>query len=201
MGRGENIVLTGFSGTGKSQVGRQVALMLGWRFVDTDEEIVGQAGKPVHRIFREEGEATFRTLESQVLREVLAGERQVVSTGGGAIVDPANLRLVLRRGLLVCLEARPETICQRLQENTGDAESDVRPLLAGSNSLKRIRTLKAARQPFYARARWTIHTDDLTIEEVARETVRAWQLLQGRGQRSDPDLAAVVHHSAGSYPV
>src|SRR3972149_1442556 len=115
----ENIVITGFSGTGKSQVGEAVARLLGWEFLDTDREIVRRVGKPIARIFEEEGEESFRRLEREVVQEACAGQRRVIATGGGAIMDPAN-RQAMQKGFLVCLEARPETIYQRLhlqQEN------------------------------------------------------------------------------------
>ena len=79
-----NIFLTGFSGTGKSQVGRIVARLLGWSFLDTDEEIAKRTGKTVEAIFRDEGEKAFREIERIVVSESCLRERQVISTGGGA---------------------------------------------------------------------------------------------------------------------
>ena len=86
MGEGtaRNIILTGFSYTGKTKVGQEVARRLGWGFVDIDEEIVGQSGKPIAEIFAQDGESRFRELEREVLERACQGKEMVVSTGGGA---------------------------------------------------------------------------------------------------------------------
>ena len=199
----DNIFLIGFSGTGKSRVARRVARLLGWEAFDMDADIVRRAGKPIHRIFAEEGEAAFRKLESQLVREVCGKERQVVSTGGGAFVSADNRRLMLQSGLVVCLEAQPETALRRLQECADEDDGTaIRPMLGGEKPLERVRSLKAERQPAYDQAHWTVHTDLLSESEVAREVVKAWHTLGHRlSTARDPDLAAVVTHSSGSYPV
>ena len=204
-----NILLTGFSGTGKSRVGQAVARALGWRSVDTDDRIARDAGKPIAAIFQDDGEPAFRERERALLREAADGQRQVVATGGGAFVDSDNAGLMLQSGVVVCLEARPETILQRLQSEAGGSSSPaVRPLLEGPDPLERIRALKAERQAAYARTHWTVHTDGLSIEQVAREVVRGWRIVSGQGGddtqdafSGDPDLAATVEASSGSYPV
>jgi 3-dehydroquinate synthase len=174
-----NLVVTGFSGTGKSLVGKEVARRLNWDFLDTDDDIVKQAGKPIAQIFRHDGEGKFRELERETIREACQQRQTVIAIGGGAIVDPQNYELLARTGLIVCLEARPETIHERLfHEAACSPETEVRPLLATDNPLERIRQLKASRQPHYAKADWTIHTDGLSISEVAEEVVRAWRLLR-----------------------
>jgi 3-dehydroquinate synthase len=174
-----NLVITGFSGTGKSLVGKEVARRLNWDFLDTDDDIVKQAGKPIAQIFRHDGEGKFRELERETIREACQQRQTVIAIGGGAIVDPQNYELLARTGLIVCLEARPETIHERLfHEAACSPETEVRPLLATDNPLERIRQLKASRQPHYAKADWTIHTDGLSVSEVAEEVVRAWRLLR-----------------------
>ncbi|MBI4339219.1 MAG: 3-dehydroquinate synthase [Chloroflexi bacterium] len=200
----DNIVITGFSGTGKSQVARAVADLLGWQAIDTDAEVVRRAGMPIVRIFQERGEEGFRDTERQVLQEACAGQRRVVATGGGAIMDPANRRAMEATAFLVCLEARPEVIYHRLeQEQKASQSPEVRPLLSGPDPLGRIRELKAQRQPVYSLAHWTIHTDALSIQEV----VRAWRTFSSKiptSQHSfsgNSDLAAVVETSTGSCPV
>ena len=198
-----NIFLTGFSYTGKSQVGRLVASSLGWDFIDTDQLIAQRAGKPIHRIFEEEGEHRFRQLEKESLKEACSREKSVVSTGGGAVLDEESRRLMLERGLVVCLDALPETIHQRLRTAQASNPSEVRPVLKAPDALARIHQLKAQRQLYYSQAHWTVHTDNLTVEETAREVVRAWNIMRGKRieNRDDPSLAAVVTYSTGSYPV
>lgn len=198
----DNIFLVGFSGTGKTRVARQVARLLGWTVFDMDVEIVRRAGKPIERIFADHGEAAFRALESQVVSDACHGTRQVVATGGGAMVAEENRRLMLQSGLVVCLDAQPETVLRRLREcqDEGDGTA-VRPMLEGGDPLVRIRELKARRQPYYDQAHWTVRTDLISEGEVAREVIKAWYLLSHRLSVDSPDLAAVVTHSSGSYPV
>jgi len=173
-----NLVITGFSGTGKSLVAKEVARRLNWDFLDTDDEIVEQVGKPIAEVFREDGEGRFRELEQETIRKACQRRQVVIAIGGGAIVDPQNYELLARNGLIVCLEAKPETIYQRLfSEAACSAETEVRPLLTVDNPLERIKRLKASRQPYYAKADWTIHTDGLSISEVAEDVIRAWRLL------------------------
>ena len=204
MSSSRNIILTGFSGTGKSRVGVEVAQVLGWRFVDTDAEIALQAGKEIADIFSREGEETFRRLEKEALKRACSGTGRVVSTGGGILMDPENRRLALGSGLVVGLEASPETIHQRLVAQGNSRDPEGRPLLAGPDPLKSIRELKKLRQPHYASVHWLVQTDNLTESQVASEVIRAWQMLGGKVTASsavDPELAAVVTHSSGSYPI
>ena len=201
-----NIFITGFSGSGKTTVGREVARRLGWRFVDTDDEIVRIAGKSVEAIFEDGGEDHFRRLERESLEAVSNGDRQVVSTGGGIIMDDGNRRVMKCNGAVVCLEARPETIYRRLEAERHEGHGPVvRPMLAASDPLARIRSLKAERQFNYTLAHWTVHTDHLTPAQAAKEVVKAWTMLSSpthipTGQ-DHGDLAAVVRTSSGDYPV
>ena len=206
-----NIFITGFSGSGKSTVGREVARVLGRRFVDTDEEIVEASGKPIAALFEEDGEAAFRRLEHECLSAVCEGEEQVVSTGGGMPMDERNRRLMEANGIIVCLEAAPSTIHRRLLAQQGaEARPVVRPMLKDPDPLGRIVALKSERQPGYALAHWTVHTDRLSLGDAAGEVVRAWKLLtrtqdserisRGEGGENE-DLAATVRGSAGDYPV
>ncbi len=217
-----NLAITGFSGTGKSLVGKEVARRLNLNFLDTDDEIVKQAGKPIAEIFREDGEGKFREVERETIKKACQQRGMVIAVGGGAIVDPQNCGLLATNGFIVCLEAKPETICERLfAEAACNPETEVRPLLAVDNPLERIRQLKASRQPCYAKADWTIHTDGLTVTQVAEEVTRAWRLLGGAHPHLNPlpyplpsrerklhtqpkagdNVACVVETETQSYPV
>ena len=177
--RANNIIITGFSGTGKSLVGKEVARRLNWDFIDTDEEIARLAGKSIAEIFQQDGEAKFRELERHIIEKACQQKQLVIAIGGGAIVDSQNYKLLAQSGLIICLEAKPETIYQRLfQDAAYSSEPEVRPLLSDDNPLERIRQLKASRQPYYANVDWTVHTDNLTIGQVAEEVIRAWGLLR-----------------------
>jgi shikimate kinase/3-dehydroquinate synthase len=201
----KNIAITGFSAAGKSVVARKVAEHLNWTFVDTDDEIVRLSGKSIPEIFKQEGEEKFRQLERKVLRQACRIENVVIATGGGAIADPKNQKLLLETSVVVCLEAEPETIHQRLLHDTLYAATPVvRPLIAGDKPLERIRQLKSRRQPHYAVAHWTVHTDNLTIDEVSQETIKGWQYANKRRSRkkaAETDLACTVETETASYPV
>ena len=108
--------------SGKSHVGRLLARKIGWRLVDADAEIVRRAGKPIEAIFQADGEPAFRALEASVLAELCAGSRQVVATGGGAFLNPKSRQAMLDRGLVLCLNARPETIFRRLGPTTPETQ-------------------------------------------------------------------------------
>ncbi|MGA8848691.1 MAG: 3-dehydroquinate synthase [Dehalococcoidia bacterium] len=213
-----NLIITGFSGTGKSLVAMEVALRLNWDFLDTDDEIIKQTGKPIAEIFRQDGEGKFRELERETIRKACQQRQTVIAIGGGAIVDPQNYELLAQTGLIACLEAKPETIYERLfHEAARSPETEVRPLLATDNPLERIRQLKASRQPYYAKADWTIHTDGLSINEVVEEVIRASRLLRrahphlnplpsrerklGSQLKADDDVACLVETPSQSYPI
>ena len=177
-----NIILVGFMASGKTSVGRALAESLsgnaalrsdgGWTLVDADDVIVARAGKPIHRIFAEDGEPAFRELESRVIVDLCAGERQVIASGGGAFVSPQNRDVMLAGGRVFFLSASPATILRRVREE--DAGGPIRPLLAppaGSGQAydpeARIAELLAQRTPAYAQAHHTVDTDALTAEGVA----------------------------------
>lgn len=154
-----NIILIGFMGTGKTTVGQALASDLEWTFVDTDQEIVRLAGKPIPQIFAEHGEAHFRDLESQVVQRIMADEQQVVSTGGGAVLRSENREAMLSGGLVVALTADAETIIARV---SGDAN---RPLLAGDATSK-VRKLMQEREGAYDFAHVSIDTSGKDVEEI-----------------------------------
>ena len=172
----DNIILVGFSGTGKTLVGQEVARLLGWDFIDTDGEIEGKVGKSVQRIFAEDGEPAFREMEKGALSDACSADHRVISTGGGAPVDPENRELMLSRGYVVCLDALPETIYGRLVVNDSNPLT-VRPLLSGPEPLARIKALKSQRREYYLAAHRTVATDNLTVEQVAEEILRPFRVL------------------------
>lgn len=202
-----NIIINGFSGTGKSLVAKDVGRRLNWDFLDTDDEIVRQTGRPIAEIFRHNGEDAFRELEREAIGKACRQKQLVIAIGGGAIVDPQNYELLSETGLIVCLEAKPETIYERLfHEAECSPDTEVRPLLTVDNPLERIRQLKANRQSYYAKADWTIHTDCLSISEVVEEVIKAWRLLRRAdtcqlSDTSDKDIACLVETATQSYPV
>jgi shikimate kinase/3-dehydroquinate synthase len=147
-----DIVLVGLPGSGKSVVGKRLAQRHGATFIDLDERIERDDGRPIPTIFAEDGEGTFRTLERRAVDDLGDADpdlavRRVVATGGGAIVDPRNRWSLYRGRLSIWLDGRPEVLAQRLRRSP-----HVRPLITGRDPIGTIRDLALRRERFYAAA-------------------------------------------------
>lgn len=165
------IALVGFSGTGKSLIGRILARKLGWAIIDTDHEIERRERQTVPEIFATRGELEFRSIESAVLADVCSRSAAVISTGGGAILSREN-RKILARCLVVALNSSPEVIHERLARNQFSLAQ--RPLLQSADPLQKIRVLLAHRQPYYQLADLQIDTEGKTPEVTADEIRDGW---------------------------
>jgi shikimate kinase len=171
------IVLTGFMGSGKSEVGRRLARRLGRAFVDTDELIEARAGKSVASIFAEDGEAAFRRFEREAVVEATRRGDAVVALGGGAVLDPDNVAALRAAGIVICLTARPDTILTRVGRGLE------RPLLAGGDPRATITRLLVERKAAYdAAADWTVDTSDSSVDEVVEDIRESLPGLE-RGER------------------
>jgi len=168
----QNIALIGFMGTGKSSVGRLVADQLRFTFLDTDDVIVARAGKTITDIFAQEGEAIFRERESHLVEELTHRTRTVISTGGGLPVNPANLASLKSHALVICLWASPEIIWEHVRGQSH------RPLLTESDPLGKVRSLLAAREPFYRQADVLVNTEMRSLREVAQQVIHQFRLAQ-----------------------
>lgn len=156
------VLLTGPMGAGKSRVGRALASLLGFEFVDSDVEVEKAAGMKIAEIFAREGEPGFRERERAAL-EALPECGCVVALGGGAVVAPENRRVLARKGRLVWLDASPETLAARI------GDGGARPLLAGLERdarIAKLAALRAERAEAYGAAALRIDTDALTVDEV-----------------------------------
>jgi shikimate kinase len=152
--------LIGMPGCGKSTVGRHLARQLGMRFVDCDAEIERRIGMPIREFFAVQGEAAFRDIEQQVLVGLCAQGGAVLSTGGGAVLRPANREALHAHTRAIYLRATPEDLFRRLRHDTQ------RPLLQVADPLQRLRELYRERDPLYRRV---AHF----IVETARPSVQA----------------------------
>lgn len=187
-----SVVLTGFMGTGKSSVGRLLAARLGLTFIDTDELIARRAGRPVAAIFSDEGEDAFRAREAAVARELAGQKGLVIATGGGMLVDTDNAAALSAGNALFCLQASPEEIVRRLQD-----EQEARPLLAGTEPAARVEELLARRQAAYARFT-PIDTEGKSPAEVAATIEGCVEVTPAA--HDDPERLA-VRYPGGSYEV
>lgn len=156
-----NIVLMGFMGTGKTTVGQLLAERLGLAFVDMDHLIEQRAGKPISRIFAEDGEPSFRKMERELSVELAGRDGLVVGCGGGVVLNPANVDDYARTGLVVCLTATPEIIFERTAKDRN------RPLLEEKDRFQRILDLLAKRRALYAAIPHQVDTGTLSPRQVA----------------------------------
>ncbi|GAB4316477.1 MAG: shikimate kinase [Candidatus Sumerlaeia bacterium] len=171
----DNIFLTGFMGTGKSSVGRLLSDSVGYRLIDTDEEIVRRSGKSITAIFAEQGEPAFRDMETQLLRDMVRDEIAgfVISCGGGIVLRNENVALMKKLGLIVLLTASVEEILRRTSHDRS------RPLLQTPDPRRRIEELLADRSPRYlSAADITIDTTGLTPQQVVKHLIRRFDTRQ-----------------------
>ncbi|MDP2167852.1 MAG: shikimate kinase [Thermodesulfovibrionales bacterium] len=161
----KNIVLTGFMGTGKTEVGRELSRLLGFTLIDADEEIVKSEGMSINEIFARDGEPCFRDIETKTLKEISKRENVIVSTGGGAVLREENMAALRERGIIVWLTASPETILARTSNDS------LRPLLQVQDPLKKIRELLEYRMPFYKKADILLDTEGKSPLQVAGEII------------------------------
>lgn len=173
-GRRPNLVLVGFMGCGKSTLARLCARTLGVRWYDSDVLATRLAGKPIPRVFAEDGEEAFRSIERQAIQILAAKRGVVVATGGGAMMDGANAAALGRTGCVVYIRITPETVLKRVRGGRG------RPMLAGSAApIDRIRELLAVRGPVYeAAADAVIDSDDMTPDAACREVLGRYQVYR-----------------------
>jgi len=163
-----NIFLTGFMGSGKTTIGKEVARHLGFEYLDIDEIIEQLTGKSIAEIFQQDGEQFFRMLEKQVLNDCIQKNNIVVSLGGGTLIDPHNVTAVKQNGILIHLSAEPEEIWERIET------TNKRPLLQkldgtlvpDHEALEHIVKLLSIRQKGYNLADTAIPTDNKNQDEV-----------------------------------
>ena len=150
------VFLIGFMGVGKTTLGRRVAEVLGYDFVDLDQAIEDHAGRSVSDLFTEEGEVGFRTRETEQLDRLLLRNNVVIATGGGTPTLRGAMESMKESGIVIWLRASVATILSRTADCTD------RPLLEGLDPVERgrkVETMMNLREPIYSRADFTIDTD------------------------------------------
>lgn len=161
---GDNVVLVGFMGAGKSVCGRLLARRLGRCFVETDDMIVAREGRSIPEIFRTEGEERFRQLEAEALELLRSKRGDVIATGGGLPCREGRMEALRALGPVVWLKGDLRELYRRASL-AGD-----RPLLAG-RSFEEVEALYRRREPYYAQADLTVDTTGIGPDEVVRRLI------------------------------
>lgn len=162
-----SIVFVGLMGAGKTAIGRRVAADLSLPFIDSDQEIENVSRMSIAELFDRYGEAEFRALEQRVIMRILEGGPQVLSTGGGAFINPQTRAAIAERGLSVWLRADLDTLMERV------AKKQNRPLLKTADPRGTLERLMIERYPVYALADLTVATRDEHKEVIAAEVIDA----------------------------
>ncbi|MDH5767557.1 MAG: shikimate kinase [Nitrospirota bacterium] len=161
----KNIILTGFMGTGKTEVGRELSRLLHMKLIDVDTEIEKSQKMTINTIFKKFGEPRFREIETEMIKKISENKNVIISTGGGVVLKQENMDVLRNNGVIICLTATPETILRRTSHNSD------RPLLQVENPLKKIKGLLNFRKPFYEKADIIINTNDKTPLQITEEII------------------------------
>src|SRR3569832_299495 len=157
------IALIGLRGAGKSTLGKMLAKRIGWSFVELNKEIEAQNGLSVAEIIALYGQEGFRRMEQAALGQLLARkELMVLATGGGIVSEPVSFDLILSSFYTIWLKAEPEAHMRRVRE-----QGDLRPMAGDASAMQELRAILVSREPFYAQARATLDTADLSVDEAA----------------------------------
>jgi shikimate kinase len=163
-----NLYLVGFMGTGKSTIARMLAQRMRMTAIDCDTEIERLAGRTIAEIFDQQGEAGFRRMERAFVETGHPATGCIVSCGGGIVTQDGMIPALRKRGVVVCLTARPETILKRTQGSRS------RPLLNVDDPLARITEMVALREPLYRAAGTQVLTDARPLAEIVAHVQRVY---------------------------
>lgn len=159
--KNKSIVLTGFMAVGKSSVGRQLAKLKKYKFVDTDYLITEEYGMSVDDIFKNYGETEFRQAELRLAEKLSVSEKCVISTGGGMVTNDKIIKMFLENSYVVNMTADVKKIL------CNASRTDKRPLLRGK-SKEEVKELMDSRKNFYEKCHFMIDTTDLQIKQTAK---------------------------------
>lgn len=156
-------------GCGKSSVGRRLSELLCWHFIDLDEMIVSREGRTIPEIFETEGEAAFRQMELEALREIAAygQNNMILSSGGGTVMTPECAEIIRKKSVCIYLKASADTLMAHLE-----GQEAGRPMLSSKDIRTRIEDMMSQRSATYEKtAHIIIDTDGRSIEDIASEII------------------------------
>jgi len=198
----ENVYLVGLSYSGKTSVGLILGQILDRPVIDVDDEIVKEQNLSVESIFSEYGEAHFRELEKRTLSKVSSTPKQIISTGGGIVIDPENRRIMANTGTIIHLETSPSIILNRMESNS---EHEVRPLLNTGDPIQAVYEIQSSRHRYYSNSDWVVKTDHLKPKEVAKAIIDGLDMIQDRvssslsdSERKDQSDPRIISIQTGS---
>jgi len=164
-----SLFLIGFSGSGKSSVGKKLAKVLNYTFIDTDRIIEKKTGKSIDEIITQNGEIEFRKIESNVLSEIDFSKKNIVATGGGLPTIDENLKIMKKEGSIIWLEASVDSIFERLFSS-----NEIRPLLGSNIKKDKIIKLFNIRLSVYNIAETKIDTNKKELNQIVKEITKIY---------------------------
>jgi shikimate kinase len=171
-----NLVLIGYRATGKTAVGALLAQRLARPFLDLDQVLEEETGRSIADLVAEKGWAEFRRREKELVSRFARARGRVLATGGGAVLDPENAKILRENGVVVWLRADPATIQERLSRD--EREVSQRPSLTGRSTLEEVAEVLQSRQPRYAAAAHIIiDTDQHSLVQVVEKVLAAVEEL------------------------
>lgn len=156
-----NIVLTGFMGSGKTLVSKELSIIYRCPVFSTDDLIEQQEGLSIKAIFEDKGEEYFRKIESLIVADLSAKTGVIIDCGGGVVLNPANMKLLKRNGIVIYLKSTPDSVLKQIRNN-----DKKRPLLNVDYPLEVIKKMMKERAPKYEQADYTVEVADLTLAEI-----------------------------------
>ena len=173
-----NIVLIGYRCTGKSSIGKRLANILGWKFLDTDKILEDKIGMSISEFVLKKGWDEFRKLEKEVVKDVSKSDNSVIATGGGVVLNEENMKALKKNGWIVWLKAKPETIKQRMLKD----KANTRPSLKGKDPVNEIGEVLAERSPLYRKnSDISLDTDNCSVEELCSVIIKQFQRVTDAG--------------------
>jgi shikimate kinase len=161
-----NLFLTGYRCSGKTTIGKSIARTIDWSFVDSDLLAIKESGKSIQDIIDTQGWDAFRRMERSALKQICANDRQVVATGGGVVLDDANIKAMQASGMVIWLDAGAEIIQKRMLQDK--STENFRPALTDKGRMEEIEDMLQQRRPYYESASdFTIPTDNMSVDEIA----------------------------------
>ena len=164
----KNIILIGFMGSGKSSSAQKLSKILKRKVISTDAMILKEEGRTIEEIFADSGESYFRDLERNLIKEISKKHNVIIDGGGGIVLNPDNIKDLKKNGIVLFLNASPESIYHDVKKQTQ------RPLLNVPDPLAKIRELLSSRLPLYKKAAdITIDADHKTVDEIVERVLKA----------------------------